>query len=715
MEDAIQVQCPHCQARFAGSSALLGKRVRCKHCTNIFEVKRFDPQEQPEFDLEPESYGEHDETRSGANLSSAGAQDDFDDLFNQGDDTPEQPFQPAPIAAVSGTPVIGFLDGWLAHLMLGVSAIWFILLMLRVDDANRPWLPWVRLMAFAALYLILVFPLTLWGVKSAINKQRGHLPWSHKYKTAAIFSLPFVLAFALGKTAESMPMFMIGALIGLAPALVAWWLLFRVRAEASAFITPGASFIFGMLLILGLAVGVNYTVFAAATSSNTTHEYTVSPVFPGLPWEAAESRPAADPDKKSDWDKVVTAQTPAQVPTEHTPASQPAVPETASTPELAPVPLEPVATTAVDSPMDGTDAASPEPVAVDVDVPAAPTAAPDAAVEVAADGLVGEIITTPIAGGFDRVVAPGVASPWRLIVRADKGEDQIFSRWNSDAGDSDANVRLRRDGQLGDADAISPDGELMVRLASWPQLSAQVWSFPQKKVVKSFPLDKANGKPGVIGFLDERRVLLSWSQGNGRGLELLNIDRNPNAKSMAFVLPGVDDLGRNFVLNGDRAYTTGMHEGQVYLQIFDVGRSRLERRVPIPQIDPSWNASPAALVLSSDQSKLAAMFEHKGNVMILQWNLSVGATPQPIGVPAHFPAGVLSSLPKKFDGPLMLWLPEGWLVWGQDLVDPQDGNVIGSLGIPDVMSQRLLPDGQLELVVIDKNGKTQLVRAKLKS
>jgi hypothetical protein len=31
------------------------------------------------------------------------------------------------------------------------------------------------------------------------------------------------------------------------------------------------------------------------------------------------------------------------------------------------------------------------------------------------------------------------------------------------------------------------------------------------------------------------------------------------------------------------------------------------------------------------------------------------------------------------------------------------------------MSQRLLPDGQLELVVVDKNGTTQLVRVKLKS
>jgi len=69
---------------------------------------------------------------------------------------------------------------------------------------------------------------------------------------------------------------------------------------------------------------------------------------------------------------------------------------------------------------------------------------------------------------------------------------------------------------------LSPDGRLLARLVDFPHRSVQVWSFAEKRVVHTLPMDENVHDVTLLGFADDRRLMLISTVGANSQLELWN-------------------------------------------------------------------------------------------------------------------------------------------------------------------------------------------------
>ncbi len=711
----VTVQCDQCGFQYAAPEALIGKRVRCKHCSSIFTVT----EASSDVSLSLLQSADPDN----AALSET---DDIDSILRGGDGQESiHGDNLARIAKPFDYPYSREVERFLPPVLLVISLLLIVSQTLSQDDLGRRWLLALRLLILVGLYAVVVFPITYMGVRHGVRKQGGHMPWSPRWKTFAIFTIAYALSYMLWLAGANIASLLLGCLAGLAVSLTAVWLIFRLRLERGVepLVWGGVAFVVAVLLSGGFLAGLNLTTFAITSGSRTAHTFAASPILPGLSWDPA---PVTDE--------------PAGPPSSGTPAPVTPAPETVEVatlpsveeaegdaptdqPDSAAQPKDDqateVVTTATPTEQDDAvtptnDVTDPSPVAphqedtsvaVIEDQPSVLTEVevqePTDEAGIQPSDLV-EVVHPAIDAGFERLIYPLVGSDFVAVIR-DAGDEDIVERWRTTDWTSTAQARFRPDPNIGEQYAISPDGAQLARIVSWPTLSIQVWDFDEQRVSGMIELETQNGAPALLGFVSPTHVLLKWQKGGAHAVQLIDLQTRRRA---GVVLDGVETLYRNFALSADgRMFSVAgrTREGPAVI-VYSVSGGRPIRVLPIRLLDPRWGVRPTGLAFSPDGAMLAAWFEQDGNGLLVNWSVVNSRETQP-----HiFPAGSLPSRSTEGKEPVFSYLHNGQvLLYGRDLVDLRTGRLIGSTGVETVQAQRVTDSG-IHVVYLDGDGQTRL-------
>ena len=152
---------------------------------------------------------------------------------------------------------------------------------------------------------------------------------------------------------------------------------------------------------------------------------------------------------------------------------------------------------------------------------------------------------------------------------------------------------------------------------------------------------------------------------------------------------------------------------QPMVQVVNLQKNTEILKLPLRNVDPSSGVTAAGLSFSPDGKGLALLLEHEGGGLLMAWDLASSRQ-----TAMHvFPAGSLTDargqMPmhgRKFD-----WLAGGraWLAYGWAVIDAESGSILGELGVPMVVEQRVMADGSIELVALNsrRGGARMLVVA----
>ena len=146
------------------------------------------------------------------------------------------------------------------------------------------------------------------------------------------------------------------------------------------------------------------------------------------------------------------------------------------------------------------------------------------------------------------------------------------------------------------------------------------------------PLQQQNGKPVLLGFLTEDRVLVWWTSGIQAGLEPYDLKTGKNLR--AILLP---DHGRT---PGNGAASP---DGRGFAIVAkDQAKPRAwccinwwappARQFILPSLDVQW-ADPVAMAFSPDGKRLAVLFEKDGNAVLYDCHVAEGRTVGPVLLP----------------------------------------------------------------------------------
>src|SRR5690606_23215401 len=116
-------------------------------------------------------------------------------------------------------PYSHYVDTWLPPLMAIVAGGVIVGQTLGAAHQGRVWVPILRLVLVLGLYMAIVFPLSHQGVKRGVRKLGMHMPWSALWKSFAIFTVPYALAYLLWLSGGSVASLALGCVVGLVVGL----------------------------------------------------------------------------------------------------------------------------------------------------------------------------------------------------------------------------------------------------------------------------------------------------------------------------------------------------------------------------------------------------------------------------------------------------------------------------------------------------------------
>jgi hypothetical protein len=240
--------------------------------------------------------------------------------------------------------------------------------------------------------------------------------------------------------------------------------------------------------------------------------------------------------------------------------------------------------------------------------------------------LVAAVETVAASGDVLQVVRPAVPGPWAAVVRPGAGQEQdLVELWGTAPWEkkADATFARERSGTTGARYHLSPDGQFLIRLSSFPRLSAQVWSFKQNRLLRAISLDRTLGTPTLLGFFAPDQFLVHWRRGTETGVEVWNA--NQAGRSRPIRTGDFDPAPSNFAISPDgkllavvsRAPRGAVDVGE--LQTYNLASGKALPRAAIDAID--WNPAVrvAGVAFTPDGKRVAALFESGGQGVFVCW------------------------------------------------------------------------------------------------
>ena len=734
------VQCSRCSTLFNTTGRVAGRRVRCRNCRAIIQVPKTGAAGARSEDEVVD--GEQLERLDSIDFAPA---DPLDLSVNCGGAAPAvmrsstQVFAPDPdaifaqastefeygrSAAAYNFPYSREIDRWLPVAMFGAAMLWLAHQAVLADNGLPVWAGLIRLAVLLVGLFGVVVPVTYIALVNTARNAKYRLPPAPFWRVTAVVAVPYATAAAMWLIDGGLSNLIIGCLVGLLLSLPALWLLLRLDPQdgPSTLTVAAGSFLGSSLLVAGLVLGINAVAVGTMRRANSPSDLAVSPLGPGLTWVSkTEVAGNNKPPKKviaaavSPGVKGGAAPTTQSAPRTREsaipptgvsdPASttQPVVASPGGTP---PVSTPPVATTdpttsqpvvpVVVQPQPTTPPV-PEPIEVASVDPVPPDGSPTSPTDPAAPIELPAVVksaTFPLRG-YEQFAFPLTPGPWIGAVRksANGGDDEV-QRWDAASWKPQGHAAFASGGGGGSADGayhVSPDGAHVSRVAKFPNLQIQTWSFVDQKLLPSIRLDPRQGAPTVLGYAGNDQVVVHvkkekptlevWNVRTGRWSRRVSVsDFDPTPSNFA-----ISDDGRVFA-----AVTNTQSGGEGMIEVYGLNpRERASAKIPIKQLDWSGSVKVAGITISPDRGRVAVLFVQGGQGLFVCWNLT---KPDAEPIEHLYPGGLADAVgsdASNFKGSALHFVDDarGWLMYGTAVYDTRTGRPLGTLGLTGVRRQ----------------------------
>ena len=723
---AFEVRCPECHKLYAAEWGLVGKRIRCRKCANVFPVGP--PREAASYvPAAPAvaSVGESTLAFEESGSTSTGAATSI--VVEKADDTgfgaasvhyeSKPNLRPSRPQRFPGSDV---LEAWLPLGLGLVAAVWSVSETFADNRTGRPWVSMVRLAVVVAIYFLLVVPLTQLAVRHALGKLRRAMPPSPKGRVAVTFALPATLGYVFWLVSGGIPGLVMGLILGLALMAAVFWLLFRVSAQeaAGAYAEAGGAFVASLAVGAALLVGANSMLNHVMVNNKSVATWRESPLGSALAWDLPPAEAAVVRAKTKSHAHTADEATQRPTPVEssappptvltsssHEPLpSHPVVPVPTTEPVIAVAPSHapesPAAPTAYLNDSDADPGLNSALFGNSADNDPFVTSIQDAKLP-----FVQRVFRPADEGIFERSVGPLTASPYVGLVRVagidgKQLESCLLTSYYHGLGGWPLAAEASDSSAFTGRIALTPDGLHLLRLlkpeapvvqvtplrgTGGRQIALQV---PKGFGVSASPRTRGAITPELLGALPAHRFLVRWSGGNETVLQVYSIespDSNPAVtvhlqQALAPGVYAVDEDGNSF------ATATGEPDSAVLAvcSLNDPARKPVFLAVPNVADLSQWRW--AGIGFSPDGTKVAALLERETEGIVRSWKAE-GA--QPCG-------GALCKVPSADEmlglvhGRVFDWISDdAWLVHGRTVLSAAAGNILGTLTDNIVTAQQV--------------------------
>jgi hypothetical protein len=717
----FEIACPGCGKSYAADPKMVGKRIRCRQCAQVFSVQ------PPEGASSSSTVGRE---VSSAKSSAAPARVTLATAAVasrpavQRTAPPRQVAQrPAPLAdpfAIRPSepqpfPASLALEAWIPLGLCAIAAAWVTIETFSDNHSGAGWTPIVRILAFAAVYFLLAVPLTVLATKKTMARLRRAMPPSPVFRTIATFILPATLAYIFSMLSGGVG-FVIGSLVGLAVVSIVFWLLFRLEPEetANAYAIVGGTYfgaaVVGALLLVLIAMLLN-RMMVASNSGSDLHENPLGPQFawvlPAPPVAPGRETTPSNPVTPSSDSIVATVQpspsTGQPVPPAHAEAGQPG---SGSMPgqDAPKTPEENDADPTIQSGLFGLTggAAEGDPLIKGIQDAKLPWV--KWAYRPSDQGIYEQSLSpltpSPIVALFR---LPGIGGRTIECCRLTPTYRGLGALPLGDEG-LDATATSGRY-------AIADDGSALLRLTNSAAPKVEILPFrgPGGSVSLSVPAEFAKSSdalpatPELLGALPGRRFLVRWTSADQSSLQVYDFQSSLGKPRLSMKL-GQSDWPNVFGVSPDgNLIAIAEREAE---QSYIVVRSTASAATP-PMLFATSDGSDktrrecTGIAFSPDGSKLAALTEHGTDGQVHSWlvagerHLADGACKVPS---ADEMLGQLKG--RSFD-----WVTEGkWLVHGRAVLDAATGSAFGTLTDQVVTAQQMADDHTAYLSYLGTDG-----------
>lgn len=287
---------------------------------------------------------------------------------------------------------------------------------------------------------------------------------------------------------------------------------------------------------------------------------------------------------------------------------------------------------------------------------------------------------------------PSVPSEFVLVGR-NENQDEIRELW--DLKEGKRVTRLAGKVEIEKPLALSGDGSMLAGRVPWKNA---VVIFDLKKNTKVGQLDFPKHAPDWLDFAGNDRLALGFFWDNSlqvwdlaKGEQTSNATIKSFSKESTCVSPG-----------GKYLATIAEHT----LRVYDTSNGAEVGMEPMPKGGNNWDMNGKGLAFSPDGKELVALGESFGKLSIVVWEAETGRQVAQFG-----PYENDVKQPFMYEGQAIEWLPgkEGWLVYGDSIVDRESGKKIWSLPFDNdnfkISSRRILGLDRA-LAIVGKDGRT---------
>ncbi len=676
MNDLL-VDCPNCQAHYRISDKLAGGRVKCRRCGAVVDIPEV-------FAAPPETIVpdliQAAETRP---RTSAGDQRRGQDTRGRDAEVTEIADDDETMRGLRINTPFTFryaaeLDQIMPWLAAVLCTIWIVTSVVRLAAGSEPWMGSLRAALILAGYAGIILPLSLLGLQTGMIRAKVGLPHSHRLRSFAAFVIPLAFGYAPWIISGDSADLVVGIVFGLGLGLGLIWLLFRLSPEESPLVLgyAGVAFVLATGLCIGVFALLNAGLVGAGRAMHVQHPLSGSPF--GKPFVWFEPPPAPVVPKPSP--RVLVDKRPDDAAT--------LAPQATTLPHL------------------------------------------NAALLRSLSPLVAEI-RSPLTEVFDDIVYPAVPGPWAAIIRHTAPEEDRVELWHTGVWQQRAGVRFKHEANTRDNYIISPNGDYLVRIVTWPRLAAQVWSFRSNQVLRNIDWRRRAETPKLVGFINNDVFVVQWA-GEDRSLSMEQWEAGAGnlRAELTKKLPLYDRGGASTALSPNgihlavatkTADADGALTGAVFIYQLDVPQDMPSRMLPITALDPKWPVKPTGMAFSPDSSKIAILFEQNDNALLLCWRLADNRQIAEYVYPA---SPISDPVSRAYTATVLDWLGETtWLLCGQVIIDAAFNQNLGTLDLhvndlrqdrPNLFAQRRVDAQTFELIYDAGAGKRQLAVLKVR-
>jgi hypothetical protein len=726
----FDVKCPGCQKVYAAEARMIGKKIRCRQCSNVFAVEL--PDDVAAGPSSADSTIASAKNQSAAGMKAAG--NSTAGVTAVAAPPRKKPAVPRTLPAVPAKvgvrpsvpqpfPTSDVLEAWLPLGLGVVAAIWIPAETFSDNKSGVGWVPVLRIFAFIMLYLGVIVPLTLLAVKWNFAKIKKALPPAPLQRVATTFALPATLAYVFWLIGGGFGGFFTGVILGLALVAVVYWLLFRLEPQetANSYAIAGGTFFGSALLSALLLMGASSVLNHLMIASHYSGPLRESPLGEHFAWiDPAKASQNDSPDKsKMDSNAPVVDSGPMTPPppgaTDGT-SLAPAVPDgtmpvgPANTTVVGPQP--PSTTPKIDDP-DG-DPALQSPLFGGPKLDSDPfvTSIQDSKLP-----WVKWVFRPADEGVYEQDITPLTPSPFTGLIRLSgisgkqieccrlapvyRGQGSIAL---DDSSDTAAAGRF----------ALAPDGSVMLRLVNAETQKVEIVPFrgPGTSIALTPPDGKAPAgtaayAPELLGALPGHRMLVRWSKAEQTVLQVYDYQEAGGTPKASIKL-GQSDLPEVYAVSADGNWFGAVEQEaeRSFLTLYSLAApAQAPVLLPVSETTDKAQRACSGIAFSPDGRVVAALLESGKDGVVRSWTIAnekrcaEGACKVPSA----------DEMIGQTRGRSLDWVTNGnWLVHGRMILDATTGSVFGMLTGEVVSGQQMADDHTAYLSYLGTDGHQHL-------